>query len=216
MAKTTAPALSFDAKGQIGKTMVYSRWRGIGYVRRHVVPANPRTAAQTTVRKTFALLREMWKLAGPLIKAPWDAFATGRPFTGMNKFVGENVRVLNGEADMDAFIGSPGARGGLPPTLIAVDSLSAGQVTVDFTLPTLPDGWTMHGAVAFAFPQQAPDDFFVGNIIAGEDVSAPMNQVVLNGLTSGLTYIVAAYLRQTKPDGTIAYSVSLTDTQLID
>lgn len=216
MAKTTAPALSFGAKGAIAKTMVYSKWRGVPYVRQHVVPANPQTLAQQTVRKTFALLREMWKLAPPLVKAPWDSFAQGRPFTGMNKFVGENVRVLNGEALMTNFIGSPGAKGGLPPTAIAADSLAVGSITVDFTLPALPDGWAMHGAVAYAFRDQAPDDFFIGQIVAGEDVAAPMNQVVLAGLTSGEDYIVAAFLRQTKPDGTIAYSISLSDTVTVD
>lgn len=216
MAKTTAPALSFGARGAIAKTMVYSKWRGVPYVRQHVVPANPRTAAQTTVRNTFALLREMWKLAPPLVKQSWDSFAQGRPFTGMNKFVGENVRVLQSQPDMTDFIGSPGAKGGLPPTAIAVDSLAVGQITVDFTLPALPDGWAMHGAVAYAFRDQAPDDFFIGQIVAGEDVAAPMNQVVLAGLTSGQTYVVTAFLRQTKPDGVIAYSVALSDTQLVD
>src|SRR5262245_18965190 len=100
MSKTTAPLLSFDAAGSIGKTVVYSRWRGVSYARRHVVPANPNTTAQQEVRSTFALLREMSKLAPTLALAPWDAFAKGRPFTGMNKFVGENVRVLKGAANM--------------------------------------------------------------------------------------------------------------------
>lgn len=216
MSKTTAPALSFQAKGQIGKTMVYSRWRGIDYVRQYVIPANPQTVAQQNVRKTFALLREMYKIAPALVVAAWDAFATGRPFTGMNKFVGENVRVLNGQADMDAFIGSPGARGGLAPVAIAVDSLAVGAITVDFTLPALPAGWAMHGAVAGAFKNQAPNGFFEGAFVAAEDVAAPMNQVVLNGLESGEEYVVFAFLRQTKPDGKIAYSVSLSDTQVVD
>lgn len=196
--------------------MVYSRWRGVPYVRRHVVPANPKTVAQQQVRKTFALLREMYKLSGPLLKAPWDAFAQGRPFTGMNKFVGENVRVLNGELLMTDFIASPGAKGGLAPLSFSADSLAVGAVTATFGLPALPTGWAMSGAVAIAFRDQAPDDFFIGTIKEGEDVAAPMDTVTLTGLTSAEDYIVCGFLRQTKPDGSLAYSVSLSDTVTID
>src|SRR5690606_27546113 len=88
MGKTTAPLLSFDASGTLAKTVVYSRWRGISYARRHVIPANPRTIPQQFNRLAFATLREMWKVAPPAAQAPWDAFATGRPFTGMNAFIG--------------------------------------------------------------------------------------------------------------------------------
>lgn len=212
MAKTTAPALSFEAKGQIAKTMVYSRWRGVPYVRRHVVPANPNTLAQQSVRKTFALLREMYKLAGPLLRATWDSFAQGRPFTGMNKFVGENVRVLNGEANMQLFIGSPGSKGGLAPLAMAVTSPVAGEINVVFTLPALPDGWTANGAVAVAFKDQDPAGFFTGGLVEGQDAAAPFDTVNLTGLETGESYVVIGYLRQMKPDGSLAYSVSLSDT----
>src|SRR3546814_12612164 len=85
MAKTTAPLLSFGADGQIAKTMVYSKWKGIPYVRRHVVPANPQTVAQQLTRTTFSQLREMWKIAPAIAQLPWDTFAIGRPFLGLNK-----------------------------------------------------------------------------------------------------------------------------------
>ena len=107
MAKTTAPLLSFGANGQIAKTQVYASWRGVKYSRRYVVPANPRTTAQQLTRTTFAFMREMWKVAPSGLKAPWDAFATGKPFLGLNKFVGENIRVLRSQPDMANFIGSP-------------------------------------------------------------------------------------------------------------
>lgn len=212
MSKTTAPLLSFNARGAIGKTMVSSSWRGVKYMRQYVVPANPRTVAQQTVRKTFALLREMYKLAPALIRAPWDAFAQGRPFTGMNKFVGENVRVLNGELNMNNFIGSPGAGGGLPPLGISVDDSVAGELTVGFTVPEPPTGWTLSAAVAYAFLDQAPNDFFTGTITAGEDAVGPDYEVTLAGLTATELYQVGGFLRWTKPDGKFAYSVSLATT----
>jgi hypothetical protein len=212
MAKTTAPLLSFGGSGTVAKTMVYSTWKGIPYVRRHVVPANPQTTRQTEVRATFALLREMWKLAPVLVQAPWNAFAQGRPLTGMNKFVGENVRVLNEEADMLNFIGSPGAKGGLPPdAMVAAAGAGADELTATFTVPIAPVGWEIDAAVAMAFPDQPPNGIFFGPMVAAEDVSAPY-VVTLTGLTAVGLHIVAGWLRWTKPDGTFAYSVGLTSS----
>ena len=135
MAKVTAPLLSMGASGQIGKSMVLGNWRGVKYARQHVVPANPQTVAQQTNRTSFAQLREMWKLAPAVLRAPWDAFASGRKFTGMNAFVGENLRVVGKQADLSNFLGSPGARGGLPPQGIAVAAGAAsGEVTLTFDL----------------------------------------------------------------------------------
>lgn len=215
MAKTTAPALSFGAGGSIAKTMVYSRWRGINYVRQHVVPANPRTTGQTFVRNMFALLREMWKLAPTDLADPWNAFAQGRPFTGMNKFVGENVRVMNGELDMANFIGSPGAKGGLPPDLVALDAPSATTITATFTVPAAPTGWTLVGAYGVCFKNQAPDGIFEGVIQAQNDLTTPY-VLTFTGLVTATEYVVSGWLKWQKPDMSYAYSVGLTGTQTTD
>lgn len=211
MAKTTAPALSFSARGAIAKTMVFSKWRGVPYVRQHVIPSNPRTTKQQSVRKSFALLREIFKLAPPALIAPWNAFAVGRPFTGMNKFVGENQRVLNGQTTLDNIIASPGAKGGLPPSSIALTSPVAGHIHVVAALPDLPDGWTASGAYGVAFQQQAPDGYFVGGLNMGQETVAPFSTFDITGLTTGEDYVVAVYLTQTRPDGSTAYSVSVSD-----
>lgn len=208
MSKTTAPLLSFDASGQIGKTMVASSWKGIRYMRRYVKPANPNTTAQQTVRSTFALIREMYKLAPSILREPWDAFARGRPFTGMNKFVGENVRVLNGDANMNDFIFSPGSGGGLAPTGLTTDGSVANQITATVTVPSAPVGWTLT-AVQFAiFLDQDPSGIFNGEITAAEDLAGPYVQN-FSGLTSAVVYQVGAWIKWTKPDGSFAYSVSL-------
>lgn len=210
MAKTTAPLLSFGAAGAIAKTQVYSRWRGIGYARRYVIPANPNTAEQQKTRGAFAQLREMFKIAPDLAKAPWDAFATGRPFLGFNKYIGENLRVLRGEADMANFIGSPGARGGLPPvSMAAAPNATAGEVEVTFVAPAPPTGWTLLGIAATGFTNQAPDQFFTGPYV-GASENAPTLTLTLTGLESGEEAVVAGWLLWTKPDGTTAYSVGTT------
>ena len=214
MAKTKAPLLSFGGSGSVAKTVVYSTWKGVKYARQHVIPANPQTTAQMVVRRTFALLREIWKVAPELLTAPWNSFAQGRPFTGMNKLVGENVRVLNGEADMLNFIGSPGSKGGLPPdSVVAATGTVAGEVTATFLVPVPPTGWTLTRCVAIAFPDQAPDGIFTGPIASGSDATNPY-VVTLGGFVPGADVIVCGWLEWVKPNGDTAYSVGVTGTAI--
>lgn len=211
MAKTTAPLLSFGARGTVAKTAVFSTWRGVPYVRRHVIPANPNSTGQQATRNVFRTMTELWKVAGTLAVAPWNAYASGRPFVGRNALIGQNVEVLRGETDMNNFVGSPGARGGLPPDSIALTA-GAGQITVDFTNPSAPTGWAITGAVAVAFPDQDPSDPFTGPYTEDEDAATPFDQVILTGLTAVL-HQVRAWLVWSKPDGSVAYSASLADTE---
>lgn len=216
MAKVTAPLLSFGGAGQIGKTMVASTWRGVKYVRQYVKPGNPNTVAQQTVRATFAYLREAWKLAPGEVVAPWNAFAKGRPFTGMNKFVGENVRVLNGEADLDFMLFSPGAGGGLPPLNINVATgTTPGTVDVTANAPTAPAGWTEFTLVAAGVPQGDPTAIFAGPFVAGTDDTSTY-AVTLDFDAPSLPVVVGVWARWTKPNGDYAYSASQTYTATTD
>jgi hypothetical protein len=211
MAKITAPLLSMGARGSIGKTLVASKWRGVPYMRQHVVPANPNTVAQQGVRSTFALLREMWKNAPAAIYDTWNSFAQGRPFLGVNKWIGENMRVLNTMPDMNNVIFSPGSKGGpAPATFLAVAGGAAGEIDVTFTYPTAPAGWAVASIVAAAFNDQDPAGFFTGPFVAETD-AAPAVTLTLSGLGAAMDCQVGGWLIWTKPDGSLAYSVSITD-----
>src|SRR5665648_108836 len=50
MAKVTGPLHSDGASGQLGKAIVFAAWKGIAYVRKYVVPANPMSAGQGDFR----------------------------------------------------------------------------------------------------------------------------------------------------------------------
>ena len=211
MAKLTGPLLSFGARGQLGKTLVMAKWRGIPYARQHVVPTNPNTTAQQAVRATFALLREMWKIAPSPIYDAWNAFAQGRPFLGVNKWVGENVRTLNGQPDMNNVIFSPGAKGGPPPiSFVGVAGGASGEIDYTFVAPTPPNGWTLNSVVAAAFNDQDPAGFFTGPFVS-DTQAAPTLTGTLAGLGSAVDCQVGGWLIWTKPDGTLAYSASITD-----
>ena len=50
MAKLKAPLFSFSASGKLADALVYFGWKGLNVVRSYVIPANPKTTAQTTQR----------------------------------------------------------------------------------------------------------------------------------------------------------------------
>lgn len=217
MAKLNGAFLSFGARGQIGKTMVASKWRGIPYAKAYSIPANPRTTAQQENRTRFAFLTEAWKLAPAGVRDAWDAFATGRPFTGQNKYVGENNRLLVGQSDLTASLASPGARGGLPPgSVVAATGTTPGEITVTIVPPSqLPDGWTVQSCGAAAVPQQDPVGIFAGPFVAGNDTTNPY-VITLGGFTPGGNVQAWGWVIYLKPDGKLAYSVSLADEALAD
>lgn len=209
MATNTAPLLSFGASGQIAKTQVYAKWRGIPYTRRYVVPANPNTSAQQSTRSIFTFMSNVWKNASSLYQAPWTAYSTGQPFYNRNAFIGQNVKALRAGTTLANMIFSPGAKGGVAPLSISVTG-AAGALTVAFTNPTPPTGWTIAAAVAVAIKAGDPHTATTFASFAAED-DTTFDSVHITGLSAG-AYEVGAWLVWTKPDGTAAYSVSINGT----
>jgi len=211
MAKTTAPALSFDASGGIAKTMVYTRWRGLPVVRRYVIPANPRTEGQTLTRDIFRTTGQMWQFLGPIGREPWTANARGKQYFNRNKFQGDNVRALRAAPeDFGAFIGSPGALGGLPATLITPTPAST-SISFAVTVPTPPTGWTVEAVQGVLFPDGDPVDEFSTPIAELEDTSSTY-ALDFTGLASETDYVASIWVKWSKPNGDFAYSISETQT----
>jgi len=208
MPKTTAPLLSFDARGQIGKAQVYSSWKGRNYARRYTVPSNPQTSEQTITRNCFSFLQSVYKVAPPLFTAAWQAYVKGKVLTERNAFTKFNLPVLRGEADLTNFIFSPGALGGLPPASVT-PTPGAGTLSLAITAPSvLPTDWTIQAAVGAAIRDQDPDTGVLFNIEAGEDLTAAY-VVAFAGLAAA-DWAWGAWLRWVRPDGLIAYSPALT------
>lgn len=215
MSKTTAPLLSFGAGGQIAKSLVYSSWRGQPYARRYVVPSNPRTQAQTVVRDIFRTLNQFWALSPAFVADAYNLYAQGRPFLGRNRFIGDNSPILRGiedQASMAGLIVSPGARGGYAPASFDVTA-DAGDIVADFTLPTLPAGWALTAAHVVAFIDQGSTEPFLAEILSGSSV-APSAEVTIPAVEPG-TYVVAGFLQWEKPDGSVAYSRSVSTTVVV-
>ena len=103
MSKTTAPLLSFGATGQIGKTMVASTWKGISYMRKYTVPANPNTAAQQTQRALITASVSAYRnyFTHATGRAAWNyaASASGKAQSGFNLFTSNNAKMCASDAD---------------------------------------------------------------------------------------------------------------------
>ncbi len=207
MSKINGPLFSLTAAGTIAKALVYSSWRGVKYVRTHVVPANPNTTAQQEVRGIFRTLNAMWNRAPSIFREPWTANAAGNPYTNRNKLVALNSAPLKNQVSLANFVFSPGMGGAIPPVSITVTP-GAGSLTVAVTAPTLPTGWTITAAQAVAILDGDPSPVLIRTPFAGEDLATPYS-IVLSGLTTALHY-VGAWLKWTAPDLSIRYSTAVT------
>lgn len=212
MAKTTAPLLSFGALGTIGKTAVFSKWKGRPYVRQYVIPGNPQTAGQTLTRNTFAFANSVWKIGGSLMRAPWDRFAVGQVLTGRNAFMGRAVSVMRTEVDLLLMVFSPGAKGGLAPVSQSIVAGSL-QLTSTVIAPAAPTGWTLTAAIGVAIRDQDPQSGVLFTTVEVEDLTAGPYDLVFTGLTASVLYVVSVWLKWAKPDGSIAYGASINDSE---
>jgi hypothetical protein len=203
MATTSGPLLSFDARQSLGKTIVYSSWKGISYARRWVQPANPKTAAQTDTRNTFKWLMAVWTYMPALVQESWNAYAEGQPMTGRNALAKFNVAQLKNDADLTDFLFAPSAKSG-PIDGGVVVTPGAGQLSIAITAPTLPVGWTIVAGRAAVVRQQDPQTGVLYTVTAGEDLTAAY-AVVLTGLTAAVVYRVGAWFKYQKPDLSFAY-----------
>jgi len=208
VAKTTAPALSFGASGQVAKTLVYGSWKGRSYARRHVVPSNPQSEEQTITRNCFSFLQSVYKFAPSLVTDPWEAYARGQVMTARNAFTKFNLPNLRDASSCDLMTLSPGAYGGPPPASVT-PTPGDDQISLAIAAPAvLPQGWTVYSAIGAVIREQDPDDGVLFTITAGEDLTSAY-VVLLTGLSDSVEYQYRAWLKWNRPDGTFAYSPSI-------
>lgn len=209
MAKVTGALLSLGGSGAVAKTVVYSKWRGVPYARQFVKPSNPNTADQQQTRSVFTYMSNLWKLAATAAQLPWASNAVGRAYTGRNKFIGDNVRLLRPGTDMSDFVASPGSNGGLVAASISAANVS-GTVTTTLVAPDLPSGWTIQSATAWLVHNSDPHTATVFQSYVGTDNTTPYAPAV-SGVAVG-SYIVSGWFVFVKPDGSLAYGPSISTT----
>jgi len=88
MAKWVSPILT-DIRNQVGRSVVFSIWKGRGYFRQYVKPANPKTAKQRAHRDVMRQLVKRWQqiIDTPEKKAAWNTIGLLEGnITGYNVF----------------------------------------------------------------------------------------------------------------------------------
>ncbi len=87
MARTKGPLFSLEASGTLAKTIVYSKWKGRQYTRKHTIPENPQSAKQVNVRTAFTLLITEWQGEDGAAQTIWDTYAKQFDLSGFNSYV---------------------------------------------------------------------------------------------------------------------------------
>lgn len=125
MAIVKGPLLSLDARGQIGKALTFTGWKGLKTVRQYVVPANPQTTAQTTQRGYFADAITNWHATtwNTADYAAWEELAgiQTKPMSGFNVYVGKYANARRAGDNWNSIYG------------IATSAVGAAGFTVEAT-----------------------------------------------------------------------------------
>ena len=137
MAKVRTPLLSFGARGQLAKTLVFTPWKGLDNVREYVVPANPNTADQVTQRTLFAANVLGWRtyFVNALQRAAWNRLASAlkTPMSGFNRAMQAMNLIVSSDADASFALSSAAAAGNtLDVTMINADDGAQGDEAGNF------------------------------------------------------------------------------------
>lgn len=91
MVKVYGPMMSIDASGTLASTATFSKWKGRNYVRKRVIPKNPKSGSQTGIRSMFRWLSKIWDGLSAADKATWEARAAASIISPFNAFMAYNI-----------------------------------------------------------------------------------------------------------------------------
>lgn len=169
MALVTAPLLSMDASGTVGKTLTYAKWKGRPYCRQRVIPTNPQSAAQTGARSMFGFLAQQWTnlIAGE--QDDYDDLAEAGQISAFNVYMAKNL--ARWQLNMGPSKNYPAEEAASPLTTTQVLTGAAGYINVNNT----PSGATALWGFAIARSTAeitAPTWALVIAIVQGDGASA--------------------------------------------
>jgi len=86
MVKLQGPMFSLAASGTLAKTLTYSHWKGRAFARRRIIPGNPQSAGQVSLRSMFAFLGSEWGALATVDQDTWAAPAARTIISPFNAF----------------------------------------------------------------------------------------------------------------------------------
>jgi hypothetical protein len=183
MARIYLSPLIVDIRNKQADT-VFSKWRGINYIRSRVVPANPKTAGQVAIREALARLVALWQGFGVNTKDNWKYMMSGREKSGFNHWIGLNtvdekndsllaLTLDTGYEEFETFTPSTGSGAGEIDIAFAPTPFPADRKGILYFRKSATSEWDKIGAISAA--QNSP--------------------ITITGLDAGDTYQVYGYIR---------------------
>lgn len=209
MATTIGPLLSIGARGQIGKAIVYSDWKGINTAKKYTIPANPKTTLQEKNRDLFTWCHDAFKYLPQNVQAPWNEYVKGVALTPMNAWQQANQIALKGATNLSMIVFTKPVRSG-PPAATITATPGSGSVTIVGTVAPLIAGWTATNMVAIAMQDVTPSGQLEQIISSSGEVSSSPYTVTISGLLHAQAYRCGCFFQYLRPDAQVAYGGSIT------
>lgn len=86
MVRLKGPGLARDASGTLADTLIFSKWKGVSYLKQHASPKQPRTAGQIAMRAMMKFLSEEWAGIIAARKETWNDLATDQDISPFNAY----------------------------------------------------------------------------------------------------------------------------------
>lgn len=193
MARTKAPLFGLDASGSLADSVVFSRWKGRTYVRRHAIPANPRSGLQTGLRAVFTLITQDFKTLTTAQKTDWAKLAKADNITPLDAQVrdAQSRARINLGWRQDTTAVDPAVID--PPTALTATPLPKG-LRFNWTRPALNQG---DYCVALHLYTTAGATIDISNLRVV--LRSTRTEVTITGLRSGIALF--AKVRETSKSG---------------
>lgn len=187
MAGVKGPLFSLDASGSVGDAIVFAKWKGRNYVRRHAIPSNPKSVGQVSVRAMMKFLTQYWASLSAGEQTDWDTRAAATDISAFNAFVGYNTERWGRYAFPSKL--DPATSGGTPGTILAPTATAGSRsILLDVPISVVADNW---GVIIHSDPSTGftPSRNTARQVIPAESVAT------FSWLDFPLTVGVAVYYR---------------------
>ena len=140
MVKLYGPMLSLSASGTIAKTATFASWKGRAYARQRVIPANPQSDLQTSVRAMMKFLAQNWASMTAGEQASWVTAAAAAAVSPFNSFIAAGMTRWRQLAAPSA--ATPATEDGALQASGAATAIGGfHQATITFPVAAVNDGW---------------------------------------------------------------------------
>jgi hypothetical protein len=173
-----------DIRKKMGGS-VYSKWKGINYVRGLSSHTDRKSEEQVAVRTTFSKLVAAWKGLGAGAQKTWNVFSKKKNMTGFNAFIAKNFE--NMKADLALLISQPLEE---EPVLCFSAQAGAAAGEIRCTFGTLLD----EGKELTLFAQKKANGNGSGGTIQRYELGSAASPVTVSGLEPGTGYFVYAVI----------------------